>query len=181
MNSKRISEPTPELWSRIKKSDQAAFNNLYDLYWKQLIKKAYNVVREEKAAQDVVQEVFIDLWERREHLVVNNFAAFINTAVKYKSLSYLKGKNLKVVHLEVLSKLPELYYEVDNQANELKEEVDQAVSQLPDGCRNIFELSREKQLSNQEIADRLKISKRTVETQISKALKFLRKEVLTIF
>tara|TARA_R110002020_G_scaffold1998_2_gene9178 strand:+ start:47527 stop:48072 length:546 start_codon:yes stop_codon:yes gene_type:complete len=181
MNSTKANALASDLWPQVKNGDRSALYDLYDLFWQQLIKKAHNVVRDGELSKDIVQEIFIDLWERRDTLEINDFGAYIGTAVKYRSLSYLKRKRLKVVHLEVLDQLPEYGEMPQGEVSDLQEEIERAIGQLPSACQNIFRLSRYVHLSNQEIADELDISKRTVETQISKALRFLRQQVLSIF
>lgn len=153
-----------------------AFRELYIRYWDILYVRAHNVLRDEKACEDIVQEVFIDLWERKSYDQIRNFSAWINQAVRYKTLMVLRKNNISDRHLEVFKSLT-IHYQNPIQEFRLKELEKEIVSQmanLPPRCREVFYKSRFENLENQEIADQLNISKRTVETHISHALRYLK-------
>src|SRR5690625_2922476 len=144
-----------------------AFRELYSRYWDQLYLQARNVL---------MDKVFIDLWERKSYDHIKNFPAWINQAVRYKTLMVLRKNNISDRHLEVFKSLT-IHYQNPIQEFRLKELEETIVSQmanLPPRCREVFYKSRFENLENQEIADQLNISKRTVETHISHALRYLK-------
>jgi len=128
-------------------------------------------------AKNLVHEAFIALWEKYETLPMDtNFRSYLYTAVRNKSLNYLRDRKL---HLSVSA--------VENHAtdtasgklmsDELEREIALAINSLPERCRVIFEMSRFEELKYAEIADKLGISIKTVEAQMSKALSILRKHL----
>ena len=139
-------------------------------------------------ARDIVQDMFVRLYESR-HLLENvtSLKGYLYRSVQNSCLNYIKmnkihnkhKENIRLVHADSKYDFTE-----EIQESELEHRIFQIVSELPDRCRQIFRMSRVEGLKNDEIASKLNISKRTVETQISKALKTLRLELapyLTIF
>ena len=159
----------------LQRSQSYAFDIIFNRYWEMLFISANKVLLDENASKDVVQEVMIDLWNRREKSDVQNLKAYLIQAVKYKVASQLRNGRFTERHLEKLEYLavPNLTEENLNYID-LEQLILKSIDQLPSRCREIFYLSRVQGLKNQEIADRLNLSKRTVETQISKALRNLR-------
>ena len=164
-----------ELVTLVQKGDTYAFEELFNRYWEKLFISADKFLRDEEASKDMIQDIFIDLWERRTNLLISNLNAYLIQSVKYKIASYFRKEKYLEGHQTVIDSL-----KTSNSTEEwLKEkELNQAISDelknIPDRCREIFYFSRFQHLSNKEIADRFGISVRTVETQISKALKHLR-------
>jgi len=137
-----------------------------------------NYVQSSQVAEDVVQDFFVSLWFKSKDLEINtSLKSYLFTSVKNRCLDYLKHTKIKEnfqKQAAALSSPPEasqfnLYVET-----ELNEILTSAIEKLPSRCREIFKLSRYKGLKNAEIARELNISKRTVELQVSNALKFLR-------
>ena len=129
---------------------------------------------------DVVQEVFVWFWENREKWTVTNTRSYLRAAVKYKVANVIRKDKLRsaafegwknYVHGEAESTIREL------ELQELQKVIQDFTGQLPPRCREIFRLSRFEHLTNREIADRLDISEKTVENQITIALRRLRKHL----
>ncbi|WP_316791304.1 RNA polymerase sigma-70 factor [Pedobacter frigoris] len=158
------------------KHDDAALEEIYERYWSVLYRSAFNVLRDEAAALDVIQEVFIWFWEHRTTLEVNSIKAYLLIAVKYKVANYIRNGKVResfyerIPRIELDSEFPDEVLQV----KELKEMIDRFVNELPDRCQEVFHLSRNEHLTNREIAQRLGISEKTVENQINKALKRLK-------
>mgnify|MGYP001795280805 CR=1 FL=1 len=164
-----------ELIKLLKKDDARALDQVFNRYWETLFRLAENVLLDENASKDIVQEIFINLWERRHQVTIDNLRAYLTQAVKYQVATYLRRGKFTDRHQEQLASLA-----FANQTeeivhfNELEKNILDLLTNLPERCREVFYLSRFQGLNNREIAEQLNISIRTVETQISKALKFLR-------
>lgn len=159
--------------------DANAFNEIYERYWSVLYRAAFNVLKDEEACLDVVQDVFIWFWENRSVLKINSVKAYLLVAVKYKVANYIRNGKVRASFYERIPKLAldEEFPDEVLEVKELKEMIARFVISLPERCREVFELSRNEHLSNKEIALRLNITEKTVENQINKALKQLRKQV----
>lgn len=170
------------LVSLIKQDDREAFAILYDQFWKPLLSYASKRLVMPQDAEEVVQEVFVNLWERRHSLDINgSLDAYLHTAVRYRVYNryrdYLKAKQFsRVPGLEDVDystpALEMLEY------RELEVKVQNALNTLPCRCREAFMLSREEHLPNKIIAKRLGISVNTVEKHIGKALQLLRLKLM---
>lgn len=137
------------------------------------------ILKDQSAAEDMVQNVFLKLWDNRDHLgEIQNLKSYLLSMTKNASLDELS----KNVRLEEVNKIP-LRFEEDKNSHqeELRLALEKAVSQLSPKCRLIFSLSRFEGLTNDEIANHLALSIRTVETQISLAFKKFRTDLKHCF
>ncbi len=167
------------LWTAIQNSDDKAFNTLFNRYWKKIYSTVLHYIKEPEIAEQVVQDVFVVLWKRREHLAIENFAKYIHATARYHVFKAMKTKKKAIIEYTdnygVYEGTPALnmgelrlsYHDVENQ-------VSGYLAPLPKRCREIFWLSRVENLSNEEIAERFCISKRSVENQITIALRHIR-------
>jgi len=164
-------------------ADQGAFfESLFHTYYKTLCRFSFRIVQDKDKAEDVVQTCFINLWEKRDSTnIQSSFKSYLYRSVYNRSINeYTRTKkNLK----EDISVLNDVSSSVSDdpqlmlQAKEVQEKIDLAIANMPDGCRTIFLLSREEQLSYKEIAETLQISVKTVENQMGKALRILREHL----
>lgn len=164
-----------ELFLKVQDGSEAAFYELFSRHWEKLYVIAKSILRNDAMAEDLVQDVFTDFWERRKRIVNNNIKAYLSQSIRYQVFKQLRKTELLDVHAEALASIP-VAGQTDDMLNykELQHEIENVLETLPGRCREIFHLSRYEYLSNNEIAQRLNISVRTVETQISIALKHLR-------
>lgn len=154
---------------------------LYARYWESLYLQAYRVLADDKACEDIVQEVFIDLWEKRKFDQIEDLTAYLYQCVKYKTLMALRQNKIRDRHLTIVRELiPSYTFDVQLETKEMSDQINRHLKNLPPKCREVFYKSRFENLKNDEIADQLNISKRTVETHISHALRYLKgvKELL---
>jgi RNA polymerase sigma-70 factor (family 1) len=167
-----------ELTALIRAGRRDAFNEIYDRYWLKIFTAAVKRVRSRDDAKDLVQDLFFTLWTKRESLVVNtSLSAYLFTAIKYKVINYIESN---IVKENYLRSLDAVLIDYDNSANEaimsrdLEEFLDDRINDLSPKVKEVFQLSRNENLSIKEIAERLHLSDQTVKNQISKALKILR-------
>lgn len=161
------------------------FKHVFELFYPRLWCFVKEYIRDEQDAKDVMQNVFLTLWEKRDSLKADtNLNAYLFTLAKSQCLNYLK--HMKVV--EKYSKITQAeqqenfinYYaiskfdpeQVDIESLELL--VEDAINHLPEQCRKVFELSRYEGLKYKEIAQKMEISVKTVEAHMSNALRILR-------
>jgi RNA polymerase sigma-70 factor (family 1) len=179
----RVNAPAPssELgWvERIRAGDSAAFDALFHAYHAPLCAFAYRYVAARDLAEEIVQEVFLYVWERRQTWDVRTSVKnYLFTAVRNASLSYLRHERVvrrrQAETVELFAR-PGESADADTRTAELVAAVRRAVGRLPERCRLIFTLHREQGLTYAEIASVLEISPKTVEVQMGRALKALRK------
>src|SRR5215213_6013348 len=166
------------LINRLQMRDEAAFEEAFKSNYKSLHAYAFTILRDEIAAEEMVQNVFYKLWERTENLsITGSVRAYLYRAVYNESLNYLKHLKVRSEHrLFVSHRVNEGTDHASKkiQLRELEEKLQRALNDLPEQCRTIFQMSRFEELRYREIADRLAISVKTVENQMGKALKLLR-------
>ncbi len=167
-----------QLLQQIEKGDESAFRMLFDTYYKYLTVIAYRYLNDGEKARDLAQDVFLDIWNRRAELQINyEIKAYLRRAVINKSLNYLKRE--KRIDFSENEKLPDSAIApqaaLEVEAADLKRIIQQCIDQLPARCRIIFCMSRFEEKSHKEIASHLGISTKTIENQITRALKSIRK------
>ncbi|MCE5347381.1 MAG: RNA polymerase sigma-70 factor [Bacteroidales bacterium] len=164
---------------RMIEGDENAFKYFFDTYYEDLCNFVNSYLRDEALSEDVVQDIFIYLWEKRDSLPENcSIKSYLYTASKNKSLNHLrdtKNKNRIIDELLIRTQTnSEENADLSIEFEELMKVIYQAVEGLPAQCKTIFRLSREKGLTNKEIADELGISIKTVENQMTIAIKKLK-------
>jgi RNA polymerase sigma-70 factor (ECF subfamily) len=165
---------------------EAYFEALFRTYYKQLCRFSFRIVHDKDKAEDVVQTCFINLWQKKDVLIIQStFKSYLFRSVYNRSINeYARSK--KIIN-EDISVLSEASGSVSDdplllmQAEETQKKIDLAIAAMPDGCRTVFMLSREEQLSYKEIAEMLQISVKTVENQMGKALRILREHLFLLF
>lgn len=161
----------------IKNGSEGAFNKAFDLYYARLCFFTDKFLHDFDLSRSVVQQVFVDMWIKRDKLQVTSLQSYLFQSVRNASLDLLKHRKAESKYLSSLES------EADNQRSdwmeeaELADRINKAIQKLPDKCREIFVLCRFEELKYTEIATRLNISVKTVEMQIGIALKKLRKEL----
>ena len=169
------------LVERMISGDKTAFELLFKFYYPGLVIFASNIIVNRDEAEEIVQDFFVRIWEHRENIrSESTLKRYLFTSVKNRSINYLKNAQVKQNVIEELKKQmeSEMRYNPDVYVDtELQRRLKNAFTKLPPRTSEIFTLSRFKGFSNDEIANELGLSKRTVETQVSNALKILRKEL----
>lgn len=171
-----------ELLLKLSHDDKRAFDEIYRRYWNAMFGSAYNVLKEREACLDIVQELFLWLWEHRSGLNVASLKPYLLVAVKFKVANYIKRGKVRMSFFDKLKQIDEPYELVEDsfEVKEMMEIINHFTNQLPEKCREIFLLSRQENLSNKEIAERLNISVKTVENQMTIALKKMRASLARI-
>jgi RNA polymerase sigma-70 factor (family 1) len=165
------------LVKRLKADDEVAFKEIYTRYWKHLFKDAYYRCNSKEAAKEIIQNLFLYIWEKRQSLAIANLSGYLQTAVKNRVINYIETILVQKKHQQyVVNNTTAQSAETEKTVhyNELYLAFQKAVEALPAKTRDVFTMSRFEQLSIKEIAHRLNISEKTVEYHITSSLKVLR-------
>lgn len=164
-----------ELMDGIKQGQQAAFRELFDRFYRLLLGVAINILGDFNLAKDVVQEVFINIWNKRDTLEIKSAVEpFLKRSVINRSLNQIKARKETVDETILYNTPAQEATDANLELDDLKKVIEEALVQLPERCRLIFILKRIEGLSHKEIAEQLEISPKTVENQMTKALKALK-------
>lgn len=161
----------------IKEGNAQAFEKIFREYFKSLHAYAYTFMKDDEQAEEIVQNVFCRIWEKRDQLKTDgSLKAYLYRSVHNESVNYLKHQKTRTAF--------QVHYSNEDQTSgeasekimtaELDGQIQNALNELPLQCRTIFQLSRFENLKYKQIADQLNLSVKTVENQMGKALKVLR-------
>jgi len=171
---------TDEFSDLIRNNPDEALQNLYKHYYNLLCNQVFLIIKDKSTAEDIVQDVFYEIWKKRETLNINqSLLAYLKRACRNRTLNYIRDNNIKWEDETKLIDLQDSSVSSDEAIStaELSNRINAVIAQLPEKCGIIFSLSRFEEMSYNEIAVSLNISIKTVENQISKALKILREKI----
>lgn len=172
------------LLMQVRKDDQQAFKALYDRYWTPLWSYARNAMEDPDDAEDIVQELFVSIWEKRADLQIHtSLRAYLYRAVLNKVIDRIDRSKHRDTYLENLKHTYDAQaYTTDSLllTKELTERVETCVDKMPPKMRTIFSLSRFEHMSHQQISEYLGISRENVNRQIKNALILLKKNLLLL-
>jgi RNA polymerase sigma-70 factor (family 1) len=161
------------IWRKIQQKDIETFESYYKEHFKHFFLMARKYVKDSSQAEEIINDVFLKLWEDGEAITIeSSLKSYIYKSVINRSLNFINKNKKEVLHHADLTVFPDQGYELRQiEENELKVRLFAAIDQLPDQCRKVFEMSRFEELKQQEIADKLGISIKTVKNHITIALK----------
>lgn len=167
-----------ELLQLMKWGDEKAFRQLYEYYWSKLYVKAYQRLSDTYACEEILQNIFLKLWLKREKLeIAQSLDQYLYTALRFEIINWWRHHEIKERHLAYFKKNSPAEVSSDNELNELQSLLEQKIASLPAKCQKVFRLSRFEYRTHQQIADQLGISTKTVEYHIAFALKQLKAEL----
>lgn len=176
MDYDRLSDQT--LTELLSDEDRNAFTQIFKRYNRILLIHAYKKLEQQEMAEDIVQEVFSTLWQKRETIsIATNLSGYLYTSVKNKVLDIIARQKTETRYADSLKYFLESSVVLTDhlvREKQMKEIIEREISKLPSKMRRVFELSRNQYLSHKEIASALNLSEQTVTDQIKKALKILR-------
>ncbi len=174
---KRVELTAVASGNRHQYNDETSFEQLFKTHYNALHAYAQVILKDEDVAEEIVQGMFLKFWEKRESLQIQSVKAYLYKCVYNDSINYLKQEKTKSKYQEFTVHTMNTEHEPAAAKVELKElqkHLREALNQLPEQCRTIFQMSRFDELKYREIADQLGLSIKTVENQMGKALKILR-------
>lgn len=164
-----------ELIAALKEGEEQAFGEIYERYWKELYRKANHILQDPDASVDVLQDVFLSLWQRRAQVDILALKPYLHQALRFSVLKAIRKlktdrqfyERLMEVTTEIIAENPLLF-------KEQQQLIQNLIDNLPEDCKQAFLLSREQEMTYKQIANFLNISEKTVEKRISKSLKMIR-------
>lgn len=166
---------------QIRKGNKLAFSQLFRLYYPKLFSFIYQLLKDRPLTEEITQDVFLRLWINREKVNLHlSFDSYLFTIAKNIVLNFFKKKEIEQRYVDHALQSTDTEYvdvEEDFYFKDLLAIIEQAVSEMPPQQQKVFRLSREEGLLNAEIAEKLGISKRTVEKHIGSSLTYLRKVI----
>jgi len=167
----------------LSKGDEVAFTEIYNRFWQKLFAIAYNRLKQNQEAEDIVHDVFASLWVNRNKADIECLENYLATATKYMVLAKMKRKERERIYTDITQQAPvfELPVEASLHYKRILEIIKVEVEQLPEKCRLIFKYSRNQGMPVRQIAEVLSISPKTVENQLNKALKHLKLVTKTFY
>lgn len=162
---------------RLRTGDEVAFREIYQRYWKKLYSIARHKIESRDAVEELVQDIFLKVWERRSTLRIDRLDAYLFTAVRYATINHIKSKLVQEKYVDhAYFQATDAVYTTDEEMdlNELIQAVERQLNELPEKTRQIFRLNRMEYQSVREISSQLNVPERTVEYHLSQAIKSLR-------
>lgn len=166
----------------LSQSDECAFAEIYKTYWKLLHDTAYKRLGDEDQAKDVVQDIFVKLWDQRETLAIDNLKAYLQTAARYQVYNLIAKQKVNDTYFKYLSSFETSFASADQNViySELQDKFGSVLNKMPVKRREVFDLRYEEGLTTQAIADKLQITQKTVQNQLIKAVDTIKEALLML-
>jgi len=169
------------IFRRMAEGDKEAFRFFFEKYYSDLCNMVNIYLHNPVMSEEIVQSIYIYFWEKKGEINIDSSVkSYLLKASKNKSINYIRNERVKINIHEKLAKVSDADYEMPDSvmdAGQLREIIAQSINNLPEKCREIYILGKEKNLTYKEIADELGISVKTVENQMGNALKKLREQL----
>lgn len=170
-----------DLVESLKKGDETAIAEIYNRYWRKLLAIAFNHTKDKIAAEEIVQEVLIKLWDKRENIKIDSLPNYLATATKFSVLTTIhRQKRRADIAYAVYGQNLHDFDDEKIYTRFLQEYIDGVVDNLPEKCRLVFKHSREEGRSIPQIAIEMNIAEKTAEAHLTKALKVIRLSLRSI-
>lgn len=168
-----------ELIHRIRKGDKSAFRILFDKFYQLLLGVAITLLKDLDAAKDAVQDVFFQIWKKREQIQIQlSVSAYLKRAVRNQALNQIRRNKAFADSAKMTNEVAKEANVLEiMEGNDLQEVLQKTIDSLPERCRLVFMMRRMQGMSHKDIAESLDISTKTIENQMTKALSILKKAV----
>jgi RNA polymerase sigma-70 factor (ECF subfamily) len=176
----QVERKEEEIVRQLKLGDPEAYDLLYELYWKKLFVHVLNRIKNEEAAKDIIQNVFINIWERKETITINTtIEQFLMGAVKFQVLDYFRSEKIEErVFDHTLKKFEDASVSINELSGylDLEKLIEVEIKSLPEKMRHAY-LLKHAHHSTSEIAEKLNLAEQTVSNHISEAMRRIRKRL----
>lgn len=166
-----------ELLDAVRQNDKKAFAELFKRYWKKVYAMTYSMVRSEKPTQEIVQDIFISLWDKRFTLSINHLPSYLYVTVKNKTLNHIASQITREKYWNYYKQFIPLQEDVTANAvefNELMEALEDGIEHLPEKSKKVFRLNHLEGHSISEIANLLNLSEKAIRYHLTQSVKKLR-------
>lgn len=167
-----------DLLKRLQAGEESVFEVLYDQYFSALYVHAYNKLRDREVAKDIVQDLFVTLWEKRASIPINkSISSYLYISVRNRTLDYIAKERSKEKYLDTLVDFIEAKHSfTDHRVREkmLEEQIESVLDSLPPRLKEVFQLSRKQHLTHRQISEKLNLSEQSVRSYVKDALKVFR-------
>ncbi len=161
----------------LRSGNELAFSEIFKLHWKKVYRIAFLKLRSEELAEELVQDLFLTLWEKRETLEITNLGPYLSTAIKHRIISHIRKQLVHQkywVYYKTTFTETEAVTEKDVEYNELLNQFENGLFDLPEKSKKVFKLNRLEGRSIPEIANMLNLSEKAIEYHLTRSLKQLR-------
>ncbi|WP_459470011.1 RNA polymerase sigma-70 factor [Aquirufa beregesia] len=169
-----------DLLSNLSRSDKAAFEEIYRRYWYKLYCIAYHQIGVKEDSEEIVQDVFLSIWNRRENVEIKVLELYLTLSIKYKVYDFIRSQiNYRKYQEHIILKEIDLHFNTDDivDFSDLSGAVEKVLALLPEKSAAIFRKSRFENQNTKEIAKQLNLSEKAVEYHITKSLRFLKENL----
>lgn len=171
-----------DAWIEIQKGNKMLYEGIFRQYYQMLCAFAISKLKDGELAEEIVQEVFVKLWEKREQLEVSNFKSYLFSSVNNTVLNHFKHQKVRREHAAEMKVVQEEAVEDSEvEYNELQLKINALIADMPEARQKVFKLVKIEGKKYKEVAEELGISVKTVENQMGSALKFLRAHLKEFF
>lgn len=173
-NSEKYNEK--DLLRGLSEGDANMLAAIYQLYWDPLYLKSYSILKDKQACEDIIQEIFVRLWDFRDRLEIEvSLKAYLFASCRYSIYRQIRSGMVRAdIFDNIFERLQASATHEDCEYKDMVAQTNHIINQLPPKCQQVYKLSREENLSHKEIAHQLNISTKTVENHITRALYELR-------
>ncbi len=176
-----IQEEEFYIFTKMVEGDKEAFHFFFKKYYPDLCNFVNLYLHDAIIAEEIVQDIFIYLWEKKDKIKIeSSVKSYLLSATKNRSLNYIRNEKTKINILSKMSSSDSVSMDMPDRimdANQLREVINKAIDSLPERCRQVYILGKERRMSYKEISEELGISVKTVEVQMGNALKKLREQL----
>lgn len=169
------------IFDKMVEGNKEAFKILFEKYYPDLCNLVNLYLQNSTVSEEIVQDLFIYLWEKREKIKIEtSLKAYLLQAAKYKSLNYIRNEKNKNLILNEITDREKVSLEMPDRAmdaNQLREIIENSINSLPERCRQVYIMGKERNMTYKEISEEMGISVKTVEVQMGNALKKLREQL----
>lgn len=185
-SSSFIAYSDEQLVAIVRDGNDDAFAELFNRHWEKVYDMIYSRIRQAAVTEEMAQDIFMKLWDKRAELAIDNFSAYLYTCVKHRCLNYIESKITQKKHWEHYKVFLPLEDDSTNKTiafNDLREALDKGLNTIPKKSKMIFRLSRFEGQSVKEIAEQMNLSEKAIQYHLTRSVKELRlylKEFLSL-